>query len=137
MLAAAACTAEPDSGSGFVTSGSDDSVASRSVIEETIAIEGESQRIEAYAFQPPVGFPVAFSTTVPADMEVEYESSGRGDAVRFIAVFGGVRRPDAALSFVVLPVGTDSAEAKLLFDARVAEAGGQEADLRQIGRAHV
>lgn len=113
-----------------MTSGSGDSVTSRNVVEETIAIEGETQHIQAYVFRPPVGFPVAFSTIVPADMEVGYETSGRGDVVRFIAVFGGIRRPDAALSFVALPAGADSTEAKLLFDARVAEVGGREADLR-------
>jgi hypothetical protein len=94
---------------------------------ETIVIEGMEQRIRVLPYHAPVEFPKNFSTVVPEDMVVDYASSGEGDAVRFEAAFGGVRRPDALLSFTLLPEGTTLDDARILVGDLARQAGGARA----------
>jgi hypothetical protein len=89
-----------------------DTAAPPALAQETIMIEGIPEVVLVMPFEPPVGFPLGFRTVVPADMRVQYASSGEGDAVRFEAAFGGVHRPEALLSFTVLPEGLESEEAR-------------------------
>lgn len=78
---------------------------------DSIFVEGTVERIQVRDYQTPLGYPLGFRTVLPSDMAVGYHNSGRGDAVRFEAVFGGIRRPDVALEFTVLPNGMDEGEA--------------------------
>jgi hypothetical protein len=99
------------------------------VYTESISIEGMIEQIQVRDFEPPVGFPVGFGTVVPADMTVDFVSTGQGDAVRFEAAFAGIRRPDAALSFTVLPQGTDTADARRRVTAVAAGLGARPREL--------
>ena len=59
----------------------------------------------------PAGFPLPFSTYVPADMVAEPATSAEGEAVRFTARFAGRREDDIFLLLVVPPAATDAAAA--------------------------
>jgi len=91
---------------------------------ETIVIEGMEQRIRVLPYHAPVEFPKNFFTVVPEGMVVDYASSGEGDAVRFEAAFGGVRQPDAHLSFTLLPEGTTLEDARITVGDLARRTGG-------------
>jgi len=94
------------------------------VAEEFVQIEGMGERIAVVRFQAPLEYPKDFLTVVPTDMVVDYATSGAGDVIRFEADFGGIRRPDAALSFTVLPEGTEPQEARATAIEIAREHGG-------------
>lgn len=82
------------------------------LVSETISIEGTREEIAARRFESPIAFPIGFTTVVPADMIVEFASTGEGDAIQFEAAFGGVREPEARLAIVVMQDGTDERAAR-------------------------
>lgn len=125
---AAACTAPPDEAPPPVR---DDIEAE--VVEavdppvsyvDTISIEGTPQEMQVVEYRSPTGFPLGFTTVVPADMEVDLRTSDRGEEVQFVAAFGGVRRPESSLRFVAFPATSDSAEVRDRIEAAVAEVAG-------------
>lgn len=60
-------------------------------VEGVINLEGSREPMTYHLYRSPADFPLSFSTYVPADMQAE-EVDGDGErAVRFVAVFGGVR----------------------------------------------
>lgn len=97
-------------------------------VRETIHIEGMPEEIDARHYEAPEGFPLPFSTIVPADMAVETDWTGDTSAISIEAEFGGVRRPDARLSIVVLPAGTDEEQAVERAAAVVDSLGGYETE---------
>jgi hypothetical protein len=91
---------------------------------ETISIEGTAQQLAVVDYRSPADFALGFTTVVPTDMRIDYATSGRGDEIRFEAAFGGVHRPDAALSIVAFPAGTDTAAVRARIDETVAQVRG-------------
>jgi hypothetical protein len=79
---------------------------------ETVYVEGMPEVMPVVAFRSPLAFPLGFETVIPADMGVDLASSGEADVVRFVAAFGGERRPDVSLTFAVLPAGVEAEEAR-------------------------
>lgn len=76
---------------------------------DTLHIEGSAEPVTVTLFRPPAGFPLPFSTYVPPDMEAEVETATApqaGEAVRFLAAFGGQRNDDAYVHLFVFPAGT-------------------------------
>lgn len=82
------------------------------VRQDTILIEGMPEPVTLRLYRTPPGFPLPFSTYVPADMEAETVSSGEGDAVRFVAAFGGRRTEAAHLLVTVHPEGVTEQAAR-------------------------
>lgn len=93
-----------------------DSIEDQVVSRDTILLEGNPEEIEVRQVRSPAGFPLSFTTTVPGDMDTSFEAN----AVRFEAVFGGVRSPQAFLEVRVLGPGADREAAR---EAALAEAG--------------
>jgi hypothetical protein len=63
-------------------------------------------------FRSPAGFPLPFSTYLPADMAAVAARSAEGEALRFEARFGGTPNPAIYLEVVALPEGTSPAAAR-------------------------
>jgi hypothetical protein len=76
-----------------------------------IEIEGMREELRFLLYRSPGGFPLPFSTYVPADMIAETVSAGEGDAIRFVAAFGGLRNEGAAVRLIVHRPGAVEAEA--------------------------
>ncbi len=102
------------------------------VVRETIHIEGMPEEIDARRFEAPGAFPLRFSTLIPADMAVGTAGADDPSVIRIEAEFGGVRRPDAELSIVVLPSGTDEERAVESVAAVVDTLAGAEAERGSI-----
>jgi hypothetical protein len=82
-------------------------------VRDALEVEGMPQPMTLRLFRTPAGFPLAFSTYLPEDMQPTTQAaSGAGDAVAFLAAFGGRRNEDARLAFHVLTAGTDGDEAR-------------------------
>ncbi len=128
-LAVTSCADAPDEVEPSTSAGGGGAVVDTAeqpvVYAETISIEGMAHVLEVVEYRSPMDFPLGFTTVLPTDMAVDYVSSGVGDEVRFEAAFAGNRRPDAALSFVALPEGADSADARDRIEVVVAEINGQ------------
>lgn len=77
--------------------------------QDTILIEGMPEVIVVRSIRSPAGFPLAFSTFVPGDIETDFISTGESDVIRFEAAFAGIPREDAALLFIVPLVTADAA----------------------------
>ena len=90
---------------------------------DTLVLEGMAEPVTLTLVRAPNDFPLPFSTYATSDFIVEsVASTANGDpAVRFIAVFGGVRNDDAFLEVAAYPAGTTEAEAS----ARAARAVGE------------
>lgn len=95
---------------------------------DTIAVEGMPEPVTLRLYRTPPGFPLPFSTYVPEDMvaeSAESAASGQGEAVRFVAAFGG-RRTDSAYVLVrVHPEGVTEQAARQTL--RAAAGGGTAA----------
>jgi hypothetical protein len=74
-------------------------------------IEGFEERLQFVLYRSPAGFPLPFSTYIPADMVAEAVSSGEGAAIRFVAAFGGLRNEGAAIHMIVHRAGATEADA--------------------------
>ncbi len=99
-------------------------------VRETISIEGSVEVIDARRFRAPDAFPIPFETIVPGDMEIASNGIDGSREVRIVTAFAGIRRPDAYLSIVVLPGGTDEEEA-IERTAALADSLGGIADERE------
>jgi hypothetical protein len=96
-----------------------------------IEIEGTPEPVALRLYTPPAGFPLRFTTYLPEEMEAETASSGEGDAVRFVARFGGRLEPRALVSLFVHPEGTDETAARQHADALASGAGRSGAGREQ------
>ena len=63
-------------------------------------------------FRSPEGFALPFSTYLPDVVVADASAAGEGEAVRFVANFGGQRREAIYLSLHVPPEGTTASEAQ-------------------------
>jgi hypothetical protein len=82
-------------------------------VRDAIEVEGMPQPMTLRLFRTPAGFPLAFSTYLPEDVQPTAQTtSGAGATVAFLAAFGGRRNEDARLALHVLPAGTDGDEAR-------------------------
>jgi hypothetical protein len=70
-----------------------------------VQIEGMDEEMRVVLYRAPDGFPIPFSTYVPDDFVPEETASGEGDAVAFVARFGGYRNAEAAVRLIVAPPG--------------------------------
>jgi hypothetical protein len=66
----------------------------------SIPIEGMDEELRVLLYESPADFPLGFSTYVPEDMVVERWPSNEGDAVAFVAAFGGYRNEAAAMRVI-------------------------------------
>jgi hypothetical protein len=71
----------------------------------TVEIEGMEEEVFVRLYHPPDGFPLPFSTYIPESMAAQEVAAGEGDAVAFVAEFGGQRNEAAAVRLVVAPPG--------------------------------
>lgn len=104
----------PPGGSDNATGDAPPAVDRAPVKQGTLVIEGNPEPAEFRLYVTAEGWPLQFSTYYPADMIAEPVSSGEGDAVRFIANFGGVRNDDAFVNVLVLPADTTEEQARQL-----------------------
>lgn len=79
-------------------------------LQDTLALEGTAQPVTLRLYRTPPGFPLPFSTYVPADLVPESGASGDDRTVRFVAAFGG-RRTDSAYVAVTIHSETVTEEA--------------------------
>src|SRR5690606_20230313 len=82
------------------------------VVEGVITLEGMREPMTYRLYRSPPGFPLPFSTYLPADMEADEVGSGDGDAVRFVAVLGGGRIEEMCVSVYVPPAPLTTEEAR-------------------------
>ena len=84
-------------------------------VQGVLNLEGSREPMTYRIFRSPEGYPLAFSTYVPADMEVEEAGSGREAEVRFLAAFGGVRNAEMLVSarFPRESLSTEQARARV------------------------
>jgi hypothetical protein len=70
---------------------------------DTLWVEGQPEvlTIQRYASEP--DFPLPFETRIPSGISVESVSSGEGNTILFLAIFGGETRDSVRLAFTVLP----------------------------------
>jgi len=79
-------------------------------LQDTLSLEGTAQPVTLRLYRTPPGFPLPFSTYVPADLVPESGASGDDRTVRFVAAFGG-RRTDSAYVAVTIHSETVTEEA--------------------------
>jgi hypothetical protein len=77
---------------------------------DTLWIEAMPEEVVLRPYRTEEGFPLPFSTRVPAGLEPRTVASGEGDAVLFLAAFGAVRA-DAALRIFVPREDVSTADA--------------------------
>lgn len=81
-----------------------------------LMIEGTADTTDFRLVETPDGFPLEFSTYMPADMVAEIDSSNAGYSVEFIANFGGTLNPRAYLQAFFYPRSTALALARTTVD---------------------
>jgi hypothetical protein len=106
LLAGCEPGAEPPGGEP--PAGPADRPAERSI---EVEIEGYREALPFVLYRPPAGFPVPFSTYIPADMVAETHGSETAVEVVFMAAFGGMRNEAAAVRLMVYPPGSAESEA--------------------------
>lgn len=94
---------------GAVASSQPDSAGRPRMRTDTILIEGTPELVRLGLFRTPAGFPMPFSTYVPADMVAQWRGQGE-DGVRFVANFGGVSNREAYVGFVARDASAQAAE---------------------------
>jgi hypothetical protein len=117
VLILAACGGDPDPAPEPAPPAAQPAEARPAERSEQVLIEGMPETLVLRLYRAPDGFPLGFGTYVPDDMQPEPVSSGEGDAIRFVAHFGGQRNERALLSFFVPPEGTTREAAQQLADA--------------------
>lgn len=80
----------------------------------TIMIEGMPEPMDFILFEVPDDWPLAFSTYHTADFLAEPLRTGEGDAVNFVANFGGTRNDEVLIQVFFHPEGTDPGEADMV-----------------------
>lgn len=96
----------------------------------TIRVEGTEERVELRLFESPPGFPLRFYTYLPPDLIAEPVAAGEGDAVRFSANFGGVKREDASVILFVYPQQITAEDARAMTGNLAQRHGGAEVEER-------
>jgi hypothetical protein len=66
----------------------------------TVSMEGMDEAMRLVRYDAPADFPLRFSTYIPEDMVAERWPSNEGDAVAFVAAFGGERNEAAAMRVI-------------------------------------
>lgn len=93
----------------------------RALVDTTV-IEGVEETVRLGLFRSPTGFPMPFSTYLPADMVAEWTGQGE-DGVRFVANFGG--RTDRNVFVHIVAREASVAQAELLARAYEGVDGNQ------------
>lgn len=78
---------------------------------DTISIEGMPEVHQLRLIRQPQDFGIPFSTYVPEGFEVETVENDSGQAVRFLAAFGGTYNPAAFLEVALYPDAISQEEA--------------------------
>jgi len=81
-----------------------------------LMIEGTADSMEFRLVETPDGFPLEFSTYVPADMVAEIDSSNAGHSVEFVANFGGTLNSRAYVQAFFYPRNTALSLARTTVD---------------------
>lgn len=81
-------------------------------LRDTLTVEGTAQPVVLRQYRTPPGFPLPFSTYVPADLVPEAASSAEGGTVRFVASLGGRRTDSAYVAVRVHPVDVNEEAAR-------------------------
>lgn len=122
----------PDAGEDTVATGSaagrpgPDTLDERpATLVDTLVVEGMPDPREMRLVESPPGFPLGFSTYVPADWRADEISSGEGDAVRLARNAGGTEDPVAAFVLFVYPAGASEADARALAEQVASSRGDQ------------
>lgn len=68
------------------------------VVEGVLNLEGMREPMTYRLYRSPEGYPLPFSTYLPADVRADELSSDEAQAVRFVAAFGGVPNEEIYLS---------------------------------------
>lgn len=96
--------------------GDGDGTARPATKSGTILLEGMPEPMDFILFEVPDGWPLAFSTYHTADFLAEPIRTGEGDAVNFVANFGGTRNDQVLLQVFFHPEGTDADEAAMVVE---------------------
>ena len=86
-------------------------------LQDTLTVEGEPQPATLRLYRTPPGFPLPFSTYVPADLVPEAVPSATGGSVQFVANFAGRRTDSAYVAVVVHPDGVNEEAARRMLSA--------------------
>lgn len=86
-------------------------------LQDTLTLEGTPQPATLRLYRTPPGFPLPFSTYVPADLVPESAPSAGGGSARFVANLGGRRTDSAYVAVVVHPDGVDEEAARRMLSA--------------------
>ncbi|HEX6938769.1 MAG TPA: hypothetical protein VF158_05110 [Longimicrobiales bacterium] len=81
-------------------------------IRASISLEGTEEPMTFWLYRSTPEFPIPFTTYVPVDMAAEPAASAEGQAIRFVAEFGGIRNEQAFLAVAFPPAGLDEAGAR-------------------------
>jgi hypothetical protein len=76
----------------------------------TVSMEGMDEELRLVRYDAPADFPFRFSTYIPEDMVAERWPSAEGDAVAFVAAFGGQRNEAAAMRVIAHREGATAVE---------------------------
>ncbi len=80
-------------------------------MDGTINLEGMEEPMTYTLYRTSADFGIPFSTYLPEDMVTRESSSGEGEAVRFIANFGGELNAEAFMNVYFFPAGVTEPEA--------------------------
>jgi hypothetical protein len=94
-------------------------------LQDTLAVEGAPQTATLRLYRTPPGFPLPFSTYVPADLVPQGAPSAAGESVRFVANFGGRRTDSAYVAVLVHADGVGEEAARRMLST--ATGGGSPA----------
>jgi hypothetical protein len=89
---------------------SEDPVARAPHKTVTVSMEGMDEALRLVRYDAPADFPLRFSTYIPEDMVAERWPSGEGDAVAFVAAFGGQRNEAAVMRVIAHREGATAVE---------------------------
>jgi hypothetical protein len=92
-------------------------------LQDTLTLEGNPQPATLRLYRTPPGFPLPFSTYVPADLVPEPVPTAAGGSVRFVANFGGRRTDSAYVAVVVHADGVDEEAARRMLSAATGGGG--------------
>ena len=94
-------------------------------LQDSLTVEGTPAPATLRLYRTPPGFPLPFSTYVPAELVPEAAPPGAGGSVRFVANSGGRRTDSAYVAVLVHADGVDEEAARRMLSA--ATGGGSPA----------
>ncbi len=92
-------------------------------LRDTLTVEGTPQPATLRLYRTPPGFPLPFSTYVPADLVPESAAPVGGESVRFVASFGGRRTDSAYVAVQVHATDVDEEAARRMLSAATGGGG--------------